>query len=137
MSLKDFSRVSEFFSPSPTFSTVSDNELVLAEDAVTSVCVRQTLGIVVIIDLLHSAHTVMGKCQNWTDQRRPGSTVGTLEGSAAAAKREVGWGTTQPVFSLAPSDGSPCLRRLPPCQSFLFTTSTHWDSESCPSANWL
>ena len=43
----------------------------------TGVCARQTLGIVVIIDLHHgTAHTVMGKCQNWTDQRHSGSTVG-------------------------------------------------------------
>ena len=75
-----FSRL-RLFSPSLTMSGCWQK---------TSVCARQTLGIVVIIDLLHSAHTVMGKCRNWTDQRHPGSTVGTVEISAAAGK-EGGW----------------------------------------------
>ena len=102
-------------------------------------------GIVVIIDLLHSDHTVMGKCQNWSDQRHRGSTVGTFDRSAAAGNEEGGEGggggmdggrhsQARDVFSLALSDGTPCLRRLPPCQSFLFTTLTHWDSESCQLA---
>ena len=63
-----FSRLSDVFSRLRRFFAVFDNERILAEDTMTSVCARQTLGIVVIIDLLHSAHTVMGKCQNWTDQ---------------------------------------------------------------------
>ena len=87
-----FSRL-RLFSPSLTMSGCWQK---------TSVCARQTLGIVVIIDLLHSAHTVMGKCRNWTDQRHPGSTVGTQERSAAAGKAGGwlgGWGTTQPPRS--------------------------------------
>ena len=80
----------------------------------------------------------MGKCQNWTDQW---INCGDFGEKCSSGKEGVDGGQSHPrdVFSLAPSDGSPCLRRLPPCQSFLFTTSTHhWDSESHHSANnWL